>query len=100
MEATVLGIVGPDGIGILLHASINQFQWREVSLILLAVFGVVVISERIPPRIPYASLRITSQHPPLSGPTLLIIPFSFNFFISYLTALSETASARGAGVVC
>ncbi len=47
LESTVLGFVGAGGIGILLHASINQFQWREVSLILLAVFVVVVISELI-----------------------------------------------------
>ncbi len=46
-ESTVLGFVGAGGIGILLYASINQFQWREVSLILFAVFGVVVISEFI-----------------------------------------------------
>ncbi len=30
-----------------LYASINQFQWREVSLVLLDVFVVVVISEFI-----------------------------------------------------
>ncbi len=46
-ESTVLDFVGAGGIGILLYASINQFQWREASLILLAVFGVVVISELI-----------------------------------------------------
>ncbi len=44
-ESTVLGFVGAGGIGILLYASINQFLWHEVALILLAVFGVVVISE-------------------------------------------------------
>ena len=44
-ESTVLGFVGAGGIGILLYSSINQFQWREVSLILLAVFGVVIFSE-------------------------------------------------------
>jgi len=41
----VVGIVGAGGIGILLYASINQILWHEVALILLAVFGVVVISE-------------------------------------------------------
>ncbi len=46
-ESTVLGFVGAGGIGILLYSSINQFQWREVSLILLSVFGVVLISEFI-----------------------------------------------------
>ncbi|MCP4692840.1 MAG: phosphonate ABC transporter, permease protein PhnE [Desulfobacterales bacterium] len=46
-ESTVLGFVGAGGIGILLYDSIKQSQWREVSLILLAVFGVVVLSELI-----------------------------------------------------
>lgn len=46
-ESTVLGFVGAGGIGILLYSSINQFLWREVSLILLTVFGVVMISEFI-----------------------------------------------------
>jgi phosphonate transport system permease protein len=44
-ESTVLGFVGAGGIGILLYSSINQFLWQEVALILMAVFGVVVISE-------------------------------------------------------
>ena len=44
-ESTVLGFVGAGGIGILLYSSINQFQWREVSLMLFAVFGVVLVSE-------------------------------------------------------
>jgi len=33
------------GINILLYSSINQFQWQSVALILIAVFGIVVISE-------------------------------------------------------
>ena len=44
-ESTVLGFVGAGGIGILLYSSINQFLWQEVALMLLAVFGVVVVSE-------------------------------------------------------
>ena len=44
-ESTVLGFVGAGGIGILLYSSINQFLWNEVALILIAVFGVVLISE-------------------------------------------------------
>ncbi len=44
-ESTVLGFVGAGGIGIQLYSSINQFQWDEVAVMLLAVFGVVVISE-------------------------------------------------------
>lgn len=46
-ESTVLGFVGAGGIGIQLYSSINQFQWDEVAVILLAVFGVVVISELV-----------------------------------------------------
>lgn len=44
-ESTVLGFVGAGGIGIELYSSINQFQWDEVAVILLAVFGVVIVSE-------------------------------------------------------
>jgi phosphonate transport system permease protein len=46
-ESTVLGFVGAGGIGILLYASINQFLWHEVSVILIAVFAVVVVSELV-----------------------------------------------------
>ena len=46
-ESTVLGFVGAGGIGILLYSSINQFLWREVSLTLISVFGVVLMSEFI-----------------------------------------------------
>ncbi|MEE8394016.1 MAG: phosphonate ABC transporter, permease protein PhnE [Rhodospirillales bacterium] len=46
-ESTVLGFVGAGGIGIQLYASINLFLWREVSLMLFAVFCVVVVSEFI-----------------------------------------------------
>lgn len=44
-ESTVLGFVGAGGIGIVLYSSINQFAWSEVSVILIAVFAVVVVSE-------------------------------------------------------
>jgi len=44
-ESTVLGFVGAGGIGIQLYASINQFAWREVAVMLIAVFGVVIVSE-------------------------------------------------------
>ncbi len=46
-ESTVLGFVGAGGIGIQLYASINQFAWHEVSVMLLAVFGVVLVSELV-----------------------------------------------------
>ncbi len=46
-ESTVLGFVGAGGIGILLYSSINLFLWQQVSLMMLAIFGIVVISEFI-----------------------------------------------------
>ena len=44
-ESTVLGFVGAGGIGIMLYSSVNLFLWREVMVILIAIFGVVVVSE-------------------------------------------------------
>lgn len=44
-ESTVLGFVGAGGIGILLYSSINQFLWREVTVTLIAIFGIVILSE-------------------------------------------------------
>ena len=44
-ESSVLGFVGAGGIGIVLYAAINQFMWQEVSVILIAVFAVVILSE-------------------------------------------------------
>jgi len=44
-ESSVLGFVGAGGIGILLYSSINQFLWQEVTVIMIAVFGVVIASE-------------------------------------------------------
>jgi phosphonate transport system permease protein len=46
-ESSVLGFVGAGGIGIALYAAINQFMWQEVAVILIAVFGVVILSEFI-----------------------------------------------------
>ena len=46
-ESTVLGFVGAGGIGILLYSSINLFAWDQVSVMLLAIFGVVVVSELV-----------------------------------------------------
>ncbi len=33
------------GVGILLNSAINLFQWQAVSVILIAIFAVVVVSE-------------------------------------------------------
>jgi phosphonate transport system permease protein len=46
-ESTVLGFVGAGGIGIILYSSINLFAWKEVAVILIAIFGVVLVSEFI-----------------------------------------------------
>ncbi|MDH5750088.1 MAG: phosphonate ABC transporter, permease protein PhnE [Rhodospirillales bacterium] len=44
-ESTVLGFVGAGGIGILLYSTMNLFRWEQVSVLLVAIFAVVVISE-------------------------------------------------------
>ncbi len=44
-ESSVLGFVGAGGIGIMLYSSINQFAWREVGIMLISIFVVVIISE-------------------------------------------------------
>jgi phosphonate transport system permease protein len=44
-ESTVLGFVGAGGIGIILYSSINQFAWREVGIMLISIFIVVIFSE-------------------------------------------------------
>ncbi len=46
-ESTVLGFVGGGGIGIMLYSSINQFAWREVGIMLIAIFAVVIVGEFI-----------------------------------------------------
>ena len=46
-ESMVLGFVGAGGIGIQLYSSINLFQWDEVAVMLIAILGVVVVSEFI-----------------------------------------------------
>ena len=46
-ESSVLGFVGAGGIGIYLYASINQFAWQQVLVVLLAILAVVVASEAV-----------------------------------------------------
>lgn len=46
-ESTVLGLVGAGGIGIALSASVNALQWSQVSVIFLAIFIMVFISESV-----------------------------------------------------
>ncbi|MCW5593281.1 MAG: phosphonate ABC transporter, permease protein PhnE [Burkholderiales bacterium] len=44
-ESSVLGFVGAGGIGLQLYASINQFMWQQVLVVLLAILVVVILSE-------------------------------------------------------
>lgn len=53
-ESTVLGLVGAGGIGLQLDASISNLAWTQVSLILLAILGTVVLSEWLSARVRHA----------------------------------------------
>lgn len=44
-ESSVLGFVGAGGIGIYLYASINQFAWQQVLVVLAAILAIVIASE-------------------------------------------------------
>lgn len=44
-ESSVLGFVGAGGIGLYLYASINQFAWQQVLVVLVAILIVVLLSE-------------------------------------------------------
>ncbi|MDJ1433147.1 phosphonate ABC transporter, permease protein PhnE [Halostagnicola sp. A-GB9-2] len=46
-EATIIGFVGAGGIGASLDASIDFFQWSNVLTILIAMLGVVLVSEGV-----------------------------------------------------
>jgi phosphonate transport system permease protein len=46
-ESSVLGFVGAGGIGIYLYASINQFAWQQVLVVLLAILVIVIASEAV-----------------------------------------------------
>jgi phosphonate transport system permease protein len=43
--STIIGFVGAGGIGVELNTSINFFAWQQVLTILLAILGIVIISE-------------------------------------------------------
>jgi phosphonate transport system permease protein len=55
-ESSVLGFVGAGGIGLQLYASINQFAWQQVLVILLAILAIVIASEALSA---YVRARIT-----------------------------------------
>lgn len=46
-ESSVLGFVGAGGIGLHLYASINQFAWQQVLLVLAAILVIVLVSEAV-----------------------------------------------------
>ncbi len=50
-ESTILGLVGAGGLGLELNASIGDLAWSRVSVILLAIFATVIISEWVSARI-------------------------------------------------
>lgn len=45
--STVLGLVGAGGIGMVLNTQRTTFQYQRVTLIVLAIFAVVVLLERL-----------------------------------------------------
>src|SRR5688572_23479912 len=46
-ESSVLGFVGAGGIGLYLYASINQFAWQQVLVVLAAILVIVIASEAV-----------------------------------------------------
>src|SRR5688572_21746764 len=55
-ESSVLGFVGAGGIGLHLYASINQFAWQQVLVVLAAILVIVIASEAVSA---YIRARIT-----------------------------------------
>lgn len=53
-ESAVLGLVGAGGIGLQLEASMNNLAWSQVSMILLAIFSLVLVSEWLSAKIRHA----------------------------------------------
>lgn len=50
-ESAVIGLVGAGGIGMVLDTALNLFHWDRVSVILLAIFTVVILAELLVTRI-------------------------------------------------
>jgi len=46
-DSTVFGFVGAGGIGVQLFRAVDAFAWGSVSMILLAILGIVIVSEAI-----------------------------------------------------
>ena len=49
-SATILGAVGAGGIGVQLFNAVDAFQWSAVLMILIAILGIVLISETLSAR--------------------------------------------------
>jgi phosphonate transport system permease protein len=50
-ESTFLGLVGAGGIGLQLNASVNSLAWAQASVIFVAIFGLVLLSEWVSARV-------------------------------------------------
>ena len=50
-QSSVIGLVGAGGIGITLNSAMNLFNWDQVTVILLAIFIVVMASEWVSDRL-------------------------------------------------
>lgn len=50
-ESTILGLVGAGGVGLELNSSIGNLDWSRVSVILLAIFATVIVSEWVSARV-------------------------------------------------
>ena len=46
-QSSVIGLVGAGGIGIVLNSAMNLFRWDHVTVILIAIFAVVLVSEAV-----------------------------------------------------
>ncbi len=46
-QSSVIGLVGAGGIGITLNSAMNLFKWDQVTVILIAIFLVVLVSESV-----------------------------------------------------
>jgi phosphonate transport system permease protein len=46
-QSSVIGLVGAGGIGLVLNSAMNMFRWDDVTLILIAIFLVVLVSESV-----------------------------------------------------
>ena len=44
-ESAVLGLVGAGGIGVALDTALNLLYWDQVSVVLAAIFVVVILAE-------------------------------------------------------